>query len=110
MNIVIDFSFLNEFVNQPADVMLIQIFKTVGWIPVALVFVAGAFMMWMDYIHGQFMSKQKFIFLAIDIPKNNVQSPKAVENLFTYLGGAHGTMNLIEEYWEGKLQLAFILQ
>jgi len=107
MDIVIDFSAVSEFLNQPADVILIQVFKTVGWIPVAIVFVVGAFMMWMDYIHGQFMGKQKFVFLAIDIPKNNVQSPKAVENLFTYLGGAHGTMNLIEEYWEGKLQLAF---
>ena len=62
MNIVIDFSAINEFVNQPAGVMFWQFFKTIGWMPIAIIFIVGAFMMWMDYVRGKFMSKQKFIF------------------------------------------------
>ncbi|MDD5032411.1 MAG: hypothetical protein PHR36_05255, partial [Patescibacteria group bacterium] len=49
----------------------------------------------------------KHVLLAIDILRGNEQTIKAVENLFTYYGGAHKTHTLIEKYWEGQFQLSF---
>lgn len=110
MDIVIDATPIYAFFNLPADEMLTRILVLFGWIPVAIVFIWGAKEMWMSYIRGQWFKNQKFMLLAIDIPRGNQQSPKAVENIFTYLAGAHGSINLIETYWEGFFQLSFSLE
>jgi hypothetical protein len=108
MNIVIDFTSFFNFLSLPADVILGKVLFYFGWIPVAIAFLWGSFRLWMYYRQRQWAIKNgKFTILAIDIPRGNEQSPKAVENLFTYLAGAHGSINLIEKYWEGKFQLAF---
>jgi hypothetical protein len=110
VDIVIDTTSIYTFLNLPTDQMLTRVLLLFGWIPVAIVFLWGAKEMWMSYIRGQWFSTQKFILLAIDIPRGNQQTPKAVENIFTYLAGAHGTHNLIETYWEGHFQLSFSLE
>ncbi len=108
MDIVIDLSFITDFLSLPPDRMLILIFKYFGWIPITIVFLWGVLQVWISYIRGKWAEKNaKFTLLAIDIPRGNEQSPKAVENLFSYLAGAHGSVNLIEKYWAGKFQLSF---
>jgi hypothetical protein len=108
MNIVIDFSSFYNFFNQPADIILGKVLFYFGWLPLAITFLWGAFKLWIFYRQGQWAGKNaKYTLLAIDIPRGNEQSPKAVENLFAYLAGAHGSINLIEKYWEGKFQLSF---
>ncbi len=107
MDIVIDLAKISEFLSQPAPILLKQMLLTVGWIPVAIVLLWGFKELWLFYIQSQWGATQKHVFLAIDIPRGNEQSPKAVENMFSYLAGAHGSINLIEKYWEGKYQLSF---
>lgn len=107
MDIVINLTPIFDFLYQDPNVILWQIFTTVGWIPIALTLLYGFFEIWMDYIQGQWAAAQKYVFLAIDIPRGNAQSPKAVENMFAYLAGAHGSINLIETYWDGKFQVSF---
>lgn len=106
MNITINLIPFIDFFNQPAHLIMIK----VGWFPILLVFLWGFKEMWMFYIQSKWSGMQKYMFLAIDIPRGNEQSPKAVENLFSYLAGAHTTFNLIEKYWEGRVQLAFSLE
>ncbi len=105
MEIVLDISKISAFLSQPADVIVYRMAVVVGWIPLALTFLWGIKELWMDYIGGQWTATQKFVLLAIDVPRDNRQTPKAVENLFSYLLGAHGTFNLIETYWIGMYQL-----
>jgi len=107
MDIIIDLTQVSELLSQPLYLILKQTLFTVGWIPLALVLLWGFKELWIFYIQNQWGSTQKYVFLAIDIPRGNEQSPKAVENMFSYLAGAHGTLNLIEKYWEGKYQLSF---
>lgn len=102
-----DFSPIQAFFQQPADKMLLQFFFSVGWIPIAAVFVWGVVQLWVFYCQTQYSMSLKFHLLAIDIPRGNYQSPKAVENIFTYIAGAHNTFNLIEKYWDGLYQLSF---
>ena len=78
-----------------------------GWLPVAIAFLYGASILWLDYRGGKWAATQKFVLLAIDVPKMNEQSPKAVENMFTYLMGTQSNPNLLETWWEGKFQLGF---
>lgn len=107
MDIVINLQPLFDFFSLPADQLLLRIMVLFGWIPIAIAFMWGASQIWLSYIRGQWDAKQKFILLAIDIPRGNEQTPMAVENFFAYLGGAHGTHNLIDHYWEGHFQLSF---
>lgn len=107
MDIEIDLAPILDYISQPADVLMLDFFWTIGWLPVAIVMLWGFKELWLEYIAGKWASTQKFILLAIDIPRGNDQSPKAVENMFAYLAGAHGNPNLLEVYWDGKFQLSF---
>lgn len=105
-----DLTPIYNFFAQSPDVVVYQLLVNFGWIPIAIVVIWGGKELWMDFINGRWGNKQKFILLAIDIPRGNAQSPKAVENIFTYLLGAHKTLNFIEQYWEGLYQLSFSLE
>ncbi len=98
---------LSNIASAP-DVFLMNMFLYLGWIPISFTFLWGARLLWIEYRQNLWAEKNaKFTFLAIDIPRGNAQSPRAVENLFSYLGGAHGSTNLMDTYWEGKFQLGF---
>ncbi|MCK5642776.1 MAG: hypothetical protein KAJ19_18350, partial [Gammaproteobacteria bacterium] len=103
----IDLSSIYSFFALPMDEQLYRFLVYFGWIPIAWVILYGAKELWLDYIQGKWRAEQKFILLAIDIQRGNEQSIKAVENLFTYFGGGHKNINLIEKYWDGMFQLGF---
>ena len=102
-----DFALLNHFFSLPANEQVYIFLVNFGWIPIAYVILWGAKEMWVYYINLRWGGQFKKVILAIDVPKGVDQSLKSVEHLFTYLGGAHGTFNLLETYWEGRYQLSF---
>jgi hypothetical protein len=110
MDIVIDLNPIFQFFAQPAHIILTRMIFLFGWLPISLTLLYGFKEMWLFYIRKKWTSTIRYVLLAIDIPRGNEQSPKAVENMFSYLAGAHSTFNLIETYWEGKVQLAFSLE
>ena len=55
-------------------------------------------------------NKQQFVFLAVDVPKNSEQTPRAVENIYNTLAGAHSPLEWGEMKFEGKFQLPFSLE
>ncbi|MDO8667804.1 MAG: hypothetical protein Q7K35_01765 [bacterium] len=107
MNIVIDLQPILNFLSLPSDQLLLYVLLYVGWIPLAIAFVWGTTQVWLRYIRLAFGAKQKTILLAIDIPRGNAQTPRAVENIFAYLAGAHSTQDLYEKWWKGEWQLYF---
>ncbi len=107
MSFSFDFDFISSLLAMPPDQMLLKIFFLGAWVPIALVFLWGAKELWLEYIQSQWVSEQTYLLLAIDIPRGNAESLKSVENMFTYLAGAHGSINLIDQYWVGKFQLGF---
>ncbi len=82
-------------------------FLNVGWLIIAIVFLYGARELYLFYIQNEWAKTHRTILLAIDIPKGNEQTPRAVENMFTYLSGAHGSVNFFEKWFEGKFQKSF---
>jgi len=107
MTIFLNLQPLQEFFTLPPDVIIWRIFIYHSWVVFGYLYVLGAIDVWLIKRQKEFASKIKYTFLAIDVPRSNEQSPMAVENLFTYLAGAHGSVNFFEKYWEGKFQIGF---
>lgn len=111
MDIVIDYNFLYELSNLPSYVLVWKIFWTYyGWLPLAITFLWGISLLWLKSRRIKFKRSFNFILLAIDVPRDNRQTPKAVENIFSYLAGAHGSINFFEKWWDGKAQLSMCLE
>lgn len=74
------------------------------WVPVVFVMFGAAKKTWLDSREDVYHEKnRRFILLAIDVPRLNEQSPKAVENIFTSLHGAlPGRNNKWQTWWLGK--------
>ena len=111
MEISFDFTSVTEQINLlfnlPIHLMMLRLIVLGGWIPLSYFFLWMAVIVWKDYSNGQWLSKQKYVLLAIDVPRNNMQSPRAVENMFSFLLGAHSTFTLVETWWLGVSQLSF---
>lgn len=107
MEIVINTTGIDRFLNLPPEQMFWYFIGNFGWIIIGAIFVYGVLQVYLLYIRRQWSKNHKYILLAIDIPKGNEQSPKAVENMFTYLAGAHGSINFFEKWFEGQFQKSF---
>ncbi len=65
---------------------------------------------WMNWIQNTYSGKKKYKLLAIDVPKLNEQSMKAVEQILAALHGVHFNPNRKEKYWLGVCQDKFALE
>lgn len=105
MNIVIDLTSVggNGGVANPF-VVLLAIVSHGGWIVLIPVLLWGAFRIWVNYRQLIYKQRMKNVLLAIDVPKENEQSPKAVEQIFAHLAGIQKNGNLRERYIDGYVQ------
>lgn len=81
-----------------------------AWIVLIPVLIYGAWQGWLEYIRNKFSAAQKYVLLAIDVPKENEQSPKAVEQIFAHLLGVQKFGNIKERLIDGYTQLGFSLE
>ncbi len=65
---------------------------------------------WLPARQQKFLSSVSYTLLAIDIPKDNNQTPKAVEHIFATLSGIKSGGNLYDKYWLGKVQLSISIE
>lgn len=70
-------------------------------------FFLGGRILWLNWRQGKYSETLEYTLLAIDIPKANEQSPKAVENMFDQISGAHSTINFVGKWWYGKMDPKF---
>lgn len=96
------------FSTQSPVTIAWELFSHGGWLVIVILYLWGMYQfVFMEYRSGQFMGKWKHTLLAIDIPKNNEQTPKAVENIFSALAGVYTSSNLIDRFWNGKVTESF---
>lgn len=111
MDFNVDFSSLLELGSLPLGTLLYRILVLYfGWLPIAILLLWFLIQYWLLERREAWEHHQKFIMLAIDVPRNNEQSLRSVENLLTYFAGGHGSFTLIEKWWDGKFQLPFSLE
>lgn len=107
MDIVINTKVIQSFFALPPDELFLAFMINYGWIIIGIFYIFGVLELYLHYIRGEWSKDHKYTLLAIDIPRGNEQTPKAVENMFTYLAGAHSTQNFFETWFEGEFQKSF---
>lgn len=100
-------SAFDQFLAQPIDVVMFQILLYVGWVPILAVFVWGVMHIYLDYRQGVFSVSLKWVLLAIDVPRETEQSPKAMENVFASLFGCKSAITWREKWILGKFNPRF---
>lgn len=107
-NIVIDFDYWNRLqkFNNPISIIW-QVIKDGGWVVFVFLFIYMLWLIWYNLRRVMATEDWKYTVLAIDIPKNNEQSPKAVEYIFSQLAAVYSKGNLVDRYWKVKAQESF---
>ena len=98
-----DFGVIWGWLELPFFQMYWQFFSHGVWLVFFIVFLHVFKMYWMNHIWGQFYDKQKFVLLAVDVPKESEQTPKAVENVFAQVSAISAYPTFFEKYWDGHL-------
>lgn len=105
---------LNLFAQLPAQgnpfSVAVFLFASGGWVFVLFAILSGLFWVWLYWRQNLFFARQQYVLLAIDVPRDNEQTPKAVEHVFSHIHGIHKNPNLIEKYIDGYLQPAVSLE
>lgn len=99
---------LNQFfIGQSPAQVIIQLFAMGGWLVFFYLLLFAGAHLWADYKQDLVTHRWKWVLLAIDIPLENVQTPKAVEQLFAHIAGALNTPNIADKYVHGHKQQYF---
>ncbi|MFH1565013.1 MAG: hypothetical protein ABIC82_04140 [bacterium] len=107
-DIVIDFDYWYKLQKLNNPILIVwQVIKDGGWIVFVFLFFYMLWMIWYNWRRVMAAKDWKYTFLAIDIPKNNEQSPKAVEYIFSQLAAVYSKGNLVDRYWRVKGQESF---
>lgn len=77
-------------------------------IPVfCVLFFLGGRIVWLNWRQNKYCDTLEYTLLAIDVPKANEQGPKAVENMFDQISGAHSSIDFVGKWWHGKVHTKF---
>ncbi len=106
----LDFSWIDTLGSKPLYYLMYYFFINGGWILIAFTLIWGFFELFVFKNQLKFASKVKKVYLAIDIPRQNLQGCKAIENIFSALSGAHTPLEWEEKVFGGAFQLGFSLE
>ncbi len=104
---VLNVDFVNQLANASFLGMIWFAFTHGGWIVFVIGFFKVAQLYWLKHVKAHFESKRQFVLLALNIPKLNEQSPKAVEQIFAQIHGSLHGADFLEKWWDGQTQERF---
>ena len=105
----ISFGFWQLFMEMSLSEQLRLIFVFLWWLPITPLFYKGL-KEFLSLKQKRFDSTCTWSILAIDIPSAVIQSPRAVEQIFTHFSGIYDKIGLYDKYWLGKKQKNFSLE
>ena len=88
--------------SMPA--LLWRILLDGGWIILLIIFLRIAAELWLYWRQSLYLADQKYILLAINIPKMTEQAPKAMEHIFSTLASTFVPLDFRDTYWLGIVQ------
>lgn len=103
-----DFLAIPDFSNPLASMW--WLFSHGGFVILLVALAYGIWWIYMDYIQTEYLKKVQYVLLAIDVPKENEQTPKAVEHIFSHFHGIQKSPNWKEKYIDGYLQATITLE
>lgn len=101
-----NFSNIDVLLSRP-DLLITYALLYVGWIPIAAVLVWGLLEVWLFHRREHYRHNQKYVFLAVDVPKLTEESPKALEHLFSVVSATWGGPNFREKWIDGEVSPVF---
>ena len=107
LQIVIDLSYFERFVDQPMSKQLFDAFLYVGLVPMLIILFYGFRSLWKLSRQAKYAKTIEYVLLSINIPRENEQSPKAVEHIFSHIAGTYSYLNFKEEWFQGKFTPPF---
>ncbi|MDP2656235.1 MAG: hypothetical protein Q8P11_01580 [bacterium] len=113
MELTLDVAQFSDFIAQFSSPFstLWYVFIHGGFLIWIYVIFKGLWYMWMHEIQSSYSARIPKMLLAIRVPRNTEQTPKAVENIFAHLTGtALGSRTLKEKYWDGKVGESFSVE
>lgn len=104
---VIDTTFFATLLDQPVLEILFELITLGGWLALffLLLFVFLYFVV--ELKEGTYTKNWQWVLLAIDIPQLNVQTPLAVEQMFSHIAGAYEAPGIREKFFDGYRQRWF---
>lgn len=105
--ISINLDYFLQLGTLPFPALMWRLFLDGGWIPVLVVLIQGFWLLFVQSRQAKYAASLKWTLLAIDIPRGNEQTPKAVEHIFAQISGAHSGIDWYEKHWLGKFTPAF---
>ena len=94
------------FLQSPTTVVL-ELFALIGWIIVVRLLLFAGLSLLEEYKSSQASMHWHWILLAVDIPPLNIQTPKAVEQMFSHLAGALEHVDIEHKFVHGIKQRWF---
>lgn len=89
---------------------MLLMFLNGGWIAFVIAFFWMSWEGYLEYIRNRYGESLEYVLLAIDVPKMNEQSPKAVEHIFSHIWAIEKRGNLKERYLQGYTQPSISLE
>lgn len=96
-----------DWAQSPTWRLMFLLILNIIWVPMLWWLFQEIWEAWLNYVAGGWASKRKYVYLAVDVPKDTEQTPSGMEAIFNQLAGAHGTMTEWEKFWEGVFQESF---
>jgi len=110
MDFTINLNFLSFLFGGNLFYFIRQFFIIVTILLVLSIILRICWKHWLDHIKKQYLTVQKYVLLAIDVPRDNEQGPEAVERFFSHLMGIKIQPTWREKYIEGQKQLNISLE
>lgn len=101
--------YVSQFGDNPFALIL-TFMRNGGVFLFIFMLIYAAWKGWVSWVQNTYAGKKKFVLLAIDVPRVNEQSMRAVEQIIATLHGVHQGPNKKELYWDGVIQDSFALE
>ncbi|OGH71526.1 MAG: hypothetical protein A2921_02420 [Candidatus Magasanikbacteria bacterium RIFCSPLOWO2_01_FULL_43_20b] len=95
------------FSSRGSGEIILNLFAVGGWIVFVFLLTYAGLHLYQEYRQSKFTHNWKWALLAVDIPALNIQTPKAVEQLFAHIAGAFDKPNVGEKFHGGYKQRYF---
>ncbi len=98
---------LSFFLAQPFFEVVVESMAIVGWLVFSYGILYAGLLLTAIYKGGQEAARWEWIILAIDVPQMNVQTPKAIEQLFAHIFSIWEPASITAVYRRGYIRQSY---